>query len=116
MEVGRRRGKGEETGEEGGREGGRGAMEAVRAWVSARRTAWSESQDWGYLNMYPSSSSTNRLKPLTGYNTSTFHPSICSGVENAFNKALVTPTKFAPNANVVATAVFKRSLEREIPR
>jgi len=24
-------------------------MEAVRAWVSARRTAWSESQDWGYL-------------------------------------------------------------------
>jgi len=49
-DVGRRRGRGEEREvekEEG--EEGRGAIEAVRAWVSARNTAWSESQDCGYL-------------------------------------------------------------------
>ena len=47
----RRRGRGEEreVEKEEGEEEGRGAMEAVRAWVSARKRAWSESQDCGYL-------------------------------------------------------------------
>ena len=49
--VERRRGRGEEreVEKEEGEEEGRGAMEAVRAWVSARKRAWSESQDCGYL-------------------------------------------------------------------